>query len=159
MIYISFDYTGVEIDQDTMKIAINKAFDVMQKSDYNFSLSDIDLYFIGDTEMIQLNTSWRGKESSTDILSFPAEGEGISLDSFVDPEIDTQEPSMGELFISLDVAQKQADQWGHDIYNECQLLFVHGVLHLLGYDHELGEKEEQEMFDTQNKIMEIIEKP
>lgn len=84
------------------------------------------LAFIPDTRMKDLNRTFRGKNSTTDVLSFPYEA-----DEF-DPETD----SVGEIAISAEQAQKQAAENGLTLVAELKQLILHGVLHLCGYDHE-----------------------
>ena len=57
------------------------------------------------------------------------------------------------VFISLPRTREQAERYGHSFERELSFLAVHGCLHLLGYDHTLGEKEEKEMFDLQKEIL------
>ena len=74
----------------------------------------------GDTELRRLNRDFRGNDYTTDVLSFPAAG-GSSL---------------GDIAISLGRARAQAREFGHSVEDEIRILMLHGVLHLLGYDHE-----------------------
>jgi probable rRNA maturation factor len=80
-----------------------------------------DILISGDAELRRLNRHYRGKDYATDVLSFPA-GE---MDS-----------GLGDLAISLARARAQAREFGHSIETEIQILMLHGVLHLLGHDHE-----------------------
>jgi probable rRNA maturation factor len=75
----------------------------------------------GDAELRRLNRQFRGLDYPTDVLSFPAGGPSVHL---------------GDLAISLGRARAQAREFGHDIEQEVEILMLHGVLHLLGYDHE-----------------------
>jgi probable rRNA maturation factor len=75
----------------------------------------------GDAELRRLNREFRGLDYPTDVLSFPAAGPGYHL---------------GDLAISLGRARAQAREFGHAVEREVEILMLHGVLHLLGYDHE-----------------------
>jgi probable rRNA maturation factor len=75
----------------------------------------------GDAELRRLNREFRGLDYSTDVLSFPAA---------------TPSAYLGDLAISLGRARAQAREFGHDIEQEVQILMLHGLLHLLGFDHE-----------------------
>jgi probable rRNA maturation factor len=75
----------------------------------------------GDAELRRLNRDFLGKDYPTDVLSFPS----------ADPAA-----GIGELAISLGRARAQAREWGHSLETEIQVLMLHGVLHLLGMDHE-----------------------
>ena len=76
----------------------------------------------GDAELRRLNREFRGLDYSTDVLSFPASGPAIHL---------------GDLAISLGRARAQAREFGHDIEQEIEILMLHGLLHLMGFDHEI----------------------
>jgi len=80
-----------------------------------------DTLITGDSELRRLNRDFRHKDYPTDVLSFPA-GEGA--------------PHLGDLAISLGRARAQAREFGHTIEQEIQILMLHGLLHLLGHDHE-----------------------
>jgi probable rRNA maturation factor len=83
-----------------------------------------------DATLRRLNRTFRGKDKATDVLSFPA---GPTTVFFGDPK----GPELaGDLAISLETAARQAEQFGHSLKNEVQVLLLHGVLHLAGFDHE-----------------------
>jgi probable rRNA maturation factor len=93
--------------------------------------TDLTIVITGDEQLCELNRQYRGIDAPTDVLSFPAD--------FTDPENDT--PYLGDILISYPQAEKQAAAGKHATRAELQLLVVHGVLHLLGFDHaEAGEK-------------------
>jgi probable rRNA maturation factor len=81
-----------------------------------------DVLITGDAELRRLNRDFRGQDCATDVLSFPGQS-GLS-------------PSLGDLAISLPRARAQARQFGHSTEREIQILMLHGLLHLLGFDHE-----------------------
>jgi probable rRNA maturation factor len=78
----------------------------------------------GDAELRRLNAQFRGKDYATDVLSFPTEGPASGS------------VSLGDIAISLQHARAQAREWRHDLEDEIRILMLHGVLHLLGMDHE-----------------------
>jgi probable rRNA maturation factor len=80
--------------------------------------------FCGDREMRRANRTWRGKDATTDVLSFPGE-----------------DPHLGDILISLPAARRQAADAGHPVERELKVLLLHGVLHCLGYDHEADQGE------------------
>ncbi len=88
------------------------------------------LRFVDDAEMARLNGRWRGKERTTDVLSFPIE---------VDEPGD--ELHLGDIAICLPVAERQAALAGHTLAQEVGELALHGLLHLVGYDHESDDGE------------------
>jgi probable rRNA maturation factor len=112
---------------------------------------------ITDSQTIQkLNRIYRGKDKSTDVLAFQ-----MTLGTSQEPEqIFVHPPDgikhLGEVVVSYPQAVKQAQEQGHGVTRELALLIVHGILHLLGYDHELPE-EEQKMRDKENEILTGLE--
>ena len=82
--------------------------------------------FISDDRMKQLNEMFRGKDATTDVLSFPHEPD----------EFDPDKDNLGDIVISTEQAQKQAAENGLSLEAEIKQLILHGVLHLCGYDHE-----------------------
>lgn len=86
---------------------------------------DITIAFVSDRKMRGLNNEFRGKDSTTDVLSFPFEAD----------EFET-ENSLGDIVISLEQAQRQAIENNLTLENEVKQLILHGILHLCGYDHE-----------------------
>ncbi|MEM9555879.1 MAG: rRNA maturation RNase YbeY [Acidobacteriota bacterium] len=106
---------------------------------------------VGDDEMQGLNATWRGKDSTTDVLSFPGDvrhadapvPDALGVDpaavdrATLDPALFDGEPlHAGDIVVSLPVARRQAIDAGHDLARELRILLLHGVLHCLGYDHE-----------------------
>ncbi len=86
--------------------------------------------------MRSLNRQYRGKDETTDVLSF-------SLREGAFPRI--QPDVLGDIVISVPAAARQAAEAGHAVGREIDLLLVHGLLHLMGYDHERGEREARRM--------------
>ena len=86
---------------------------------------DVELVFVNDDEMRKINREQRGINKATDVLSFPYEQVSGGL--------------MGSVVISTDTASRVASELGHSIECEIALLFLHGVLHILGYDHEIDD--------------------
>lgn len=90
---------------------------------------ELSVALVEIAEMIELNERYRGKEGPTDVLSFECD----DLCAATDPD----EPVMlGDVVIAPEIAEAQAVEYGHTVEEELNLLLVHGVLHLLGYDHE-----------------------
>ena len=100
---------------------------------------------IVDNETIHsINKEYRGVDRPTDVISFALEDDT----SFVQ----TEYRILGDIYISIDKAKEQADAYGHSLKREISFLTVHGLLHLLGYDH-MTEEEEKEMFGLQELIL------
>ena len=112
---------------------------------------------LADDEYIHgLNKRYRGKDRPTDVLSFAmnehCEGEH-------EPEIsegpDNIEILLGDIVISLETAARQADEYGHSLERELAYLTIHGMLHLLGYDHEADE-EKKEMRHEEEYVLSLL---
>ena len=101
---------------------------------------EISLVFVTSREMRRLNREFRVKDKVTDVLSFAPSEEG----------------SLGELVFSLDVIERQARQHGLTKHQELGYMVLHGVLHLLGYDHETSEKDAQAMFGVQDRVFDAV---
>lgn len=86
----------------------------------------VSIAFIGDSRMKQLNELFRGKKTTTDVLSFPHEPD----------EFDPDKNNLGDIVISAEQAQRQAEENGLSLEGEIKQLILHGLLHLCGYDHE-----------------------
>jgi probable rRNA maturation factor len=110
-----------------------------------FEECEISLVLTDDETIRKLNHEYRSKDSATDVLSFP-------LDE--DPE--DSGGMLGDVVISMDTARAQAFEAAIRIEREVAFLFIHGLLHLLGFDHELGPEEEDEMFDLQEEILQNL---
>lgn len=108
--------------------------------------SEIGLQIIEDAQMQQLNLQYMGIDSPTDVLSFPV--------PFQNP--DTGNPYLGDILISYPTAARQAEAAGHPVAEEICLLLVHGILHLLGYDH-LTTEDKTAMWDIQNTILTALQ--
>ncbi|HUD22905.1 MAG TPA: rRNA maturation RNase YbeY [Acidobacteriaceae bacterium] len=83
---------------------------------------EVHVLLAGDATLRRLNRSFRGKNTATDVLSFPAAESGVGV--------------AGDLAISLETAARHAKQFGHSLRDEVRVLLLHGVLHLAGFDHE-----------------------
>ena len=105
--------------------------------------SDITLIFVSECEIQQLNHEFLESNKVTDVLSFPADGE-------IDPESGRE--YLGDIVICYQRALEQSDRAGHSVGNEIELLFIHGLLHLMGYDHA-DDEEKQEMWALQQHYL------
>ncbi|MDO8491548.1 MAG: rRNA maturation RNase YbeY [Dehalococcoidia bacterium] len=94
---------------------------------------ELSLLIADDETVHRLNRTYRGMDKTTDVLSF-ALGEGLQTFAFVMPP--DQPRQLGEVIISYPQTKRQASEQGHPVKRELALLVVHGVLHLLSYDHE-----------------------
>jgi len=97
--------------------------------------ASLTLAFVRDAAIRGLNLKFRGKDSATDVLSFP------TFDRQANGSPATEDESLGDVVISTDTALTQAREAGHSFERELSELLIHGVLHLCGYDHETDKGE------------------
>ncbi len=109
---------------------------------------EISLSFVSPEDIRALNREYRDVDRVTDVLSFPqfADLEDIPEDGAI---------ALGDVVICTDQALLQADEYGHSPEREIVYLFVHSVLHLLGYDH-MEESDKEEMRAQEEKVMSLI---
>lgn len=103
--------------------------------------AELSIALIGNAEMRELNAKFRNKDYATDVLSF---GAGEELPAAV--------KLLGDVVISVEKAREQASTRGRPLHEEMVMLLIHGILHLLGYDHERSAKEARIMGRLEKKI-------
>jgi probable rRNA maturation factor len=105
--------------------------DELQAPAYSLGLS-----LVGDTEIAELNSDWRGKSGPTDVLAFAAQDDGLDdAPPIPMPDGDEEALELGDIVISLETAARQAPDHDHSLPEELLFLATHGLLHLLGWDH------------------------
>ena len=129
---------------------------------------ELSLVLCGDGRIRELNAAWRGVDASTDVLSFEMDDdEGGGEDEVVEIERKTNDTAgyasgnangsppvmLGDVVISVDTARRQAGERGHSLLDECRVLLAHGVLHLLGFDHEEDAEEAREMAAAERAVL------
>ena len=124
--------------------------------------AEVSVTFVDNEAIRELNRDYRGKDTPTDVLSFPLyEDDEDFDDGFVlppDMEEDEEEAptAIGDIVISVERAKAQAEEFGHSFERELAFLAVHSTLHLLGYDHERSEEEDKEQRRRQEEILASI---
>ena len=118
---------------------------------------EMSLSIVSPQEIQSLNKTFRGVDAVTDVLSFPTvdnlERKILSVDEFAtDVNPDTRKLNIGDVIICRERAQEQAQEYGHSLKREMSFLALHGLLHLLGYDHVESADEEQ-MTRLQKEIL------
>jgi len=118
---------------------------------------EVALTFVDNTRIHELNLEYRGIDRPTDVLSFAMNESGEDeLDIIYEVEegeaLEGVPDVLGDIIISVTRAQEQALEYGHSLERELGFLFVHGFLHLLGYDHQDGVSE-AEMMSKQEKVL------
>ena len=146
---MELDFTSIKDEfndyEDIYTHLIEKSFKVL-----NLTFDPvISVSFIDNVEIHKINKEYRKIDRPTDVISF----------AFLDNEDREKEYQsgfpviLGDIYISLDKASEQAKEYGHSLKRELCFLFVHGLLHLLGYDH-MKKEDEEIMFPLQDKILE-----
>ncbi len=117
---------------------------------------EISILLVDNKKIRELNRQYRGKDASTDVLSFPMlEFEDGDKNKILSQEIDRDSNAviLGDIVLSMEKAGEQAEEYGHGLFREIGFLIVHSLLHLLGYDHENHEdttimrKQEKELMN------------
>jgi len=119
-----------------------------------FNISNIDNIRVNiiltDNKFIQsINKDYRKKNSPTDVISF-----AYRDDQF--PNLNSEIEELGDMYISLEKASEQSLDYGVSFKDELKRLLIHGILHLIGYDHELSDEEAKKMSDLEDKIFNSI---
>lgn len=111
--------------------------------------TEVSVTFADDESIRKLNAEYRNLDRPTDVLSFPIEDDVEAAD-------ESQVLMLGDIVISLERAAVQAEEYGHSFKREVAFLCAHSMLHLLGYDHELGEEQDVDMRRRQREIMKMM---
>ena len=107
---------------------------------------EVSIVLTTDVEIKELNQQWRDKDESTDVLSFPQH----------EPDfVPEQSASLGDIVISVETAQRQADDRGHSLEDELRILLVHGLCHLMGHDH-IESSGADIMRSLENQLLRVI---
>jgi probable rRNA maturation factor len=120
-----------------------------------------DVHFVSSDEIRDLNKAHRGIDRETDVLSFPMlldlqAGEVPTRAKYkLDINPDTNKLELGDIVICTDVARAQAEQIGQSLEREVAFLYLHGLLHLLGYDH-MTDDDENIMMTISRAVMEKV---
>ena len=106
--------------------------------------AELSILLVNDNLMQEMNRLYRNKDKTTDVLAFSMR-DGQYPD--INPAI------LGDIVISLPTAGRQAKEKGHGIYDEIAVLLIHGILHLIGYDHEEGKKGNLRMRKKEKELL------
>jgi len=126
--------------REELVAVVEKVLDYLNIFDCEISIS-----FIENRRIRELNRIYRGIDAETDVLSFPF--------NEVNPE--TGYRMLGDILIAIPIAQYQAIKMHHPLSKEINLLMIHGILHLLGYDHEM-KQDKLKMFPIQKKLVHLV---
>jgi probable rRNA maturation factor len=138
--------SGTEVGTDSILAVARYALDEMGVN----PLAELSVLLVDTEYMAELNHRWMGGDGPTDVLAFPMDEGSIDHGPGESPGV---EPALlGDIVLAPGVAARQAATAGHSAAEELHLLTVHGVLHLLGYDHAEPD-EEREMFGLQTRLL------
>ncbi len=137
-----YDTTGY----DTL---ITEVFNEAMKVEQIDKYYEVSVVFVSKEKIQEINRTYRGIDRVTDVISFALFD---NEDDIVFEDEEEEITTLGDIFICLDVMKEQAKEYGHSEKRELAFLAVHGLLHLLGYDHDTNEKE-REMFAKQELIL------
>ena len=135
----------IDLDNQTT-LAVD--LEALEKIAESLSTNDVELIITDDETMRELNAEYREKDSITDVLSFPMDAPFTEQSVFDMP--------LGSIVIAASFVEAKAAEHGHTIQDELSLLFIHGMLHLLGYDHE---SDEGEMRAREKEVIEAFDLP
>lgn len=133
---------------DELENSLNNAFEEVARLHDLASNVEVDINIIDDEQIHELNRVYRDVDRSTDVLSFALDEDGGEPKLLDEKGIHL----LGDILISAQTAQKQADEFGHGLTREIIYLAVHGFLHLLGYDHMI-EVEKRVMRAKEEEIL------
>ncbi len=132
---------------DTMDMVVAASLKVEGRDDD----PEVTVAFVDDMYIKELNFKFRHKGEATDVLSFPMEE-----DAEDEPVIDGEtENILGDIVISLETAQHQAEEYGHSLLREMAYLATHGMFHLLGYDHDTEDRR-RIMREREEKVLSLL---
>lgn len=145
----------IELSNQQEKLTVtqemeDKIIEVLEEAARVHDVNDmveVSLMLTDDETIHEMNREYRGIDRPTDVLSFALE-EGEEEEIFGGPE----ENLLGDIIISVETAVRQAEEYGHSVEREMSFLALHGMLHLLGYDH-MEEEERQEMRAQEKAIL------
>ena len=153
-LFESGDESRIDALLDKTKAALKKAVDME-----GIGSADLCIAFTDDEGIRKLNAEYRDINRATDVLSFPANmllkpisEYGVDEELFLEPGEAEDSVALGDIAISLDTAARQAEEYGNELEEEIAFLAVHGILHLMGYDH-IEPEDEQKMRQRQREAL------
>lgn len=138
--YEIFNETDYNLEEESKKITELLAFALKREKLENV---EFNIIFVDKDTIHEINKTYRNVDRVTDVISFALEdNETIKLDHRL----------LGDIYICVEKAEEQAKEYGHSFLRELSFLSIHGLLHLLGYDH-MEKSEEEVMFQKQENIL------
>ncbi len=134
-----------ETDED-LTLELNELEELLEKTckDEGLGSGEFNVIIVGEEKIRELNREYRNIDKVTDVISFALEDDDtFKLDDY---------RVLGDIYICIDRAREQANEYGHSFKRELSFLAIHGLLHLLGYDH-MDKEEEEVMFSKQEEVL------
>lgn len=131
-----------DLDSRKMKRKISKVL-----TDLGCGEKELSVLFTDDREIAALNDRYLGKKGATDVLAFPMAG---------GPEPSPPTPMLGDVVVSLETALKEAEELGVSVTEMVDRLLIHGILHLLGFDHETSGADAEKMRLEESRLLDLI---
>ena len=144
-VLIKNDQNKIKMTPDLRRLVKRAVLAVLDFEDFG-RRAEVSVTFTDNEGIHALNREYRNVDRPTDVLSFPL-SDGEDYDNDGDAVL------LGDIVISLERAQTQAEEYGHSFEREVAFLTVHSMLHLLGYDHETSPEDERDMFARQDEIL------
>ncbi len=133
-----------ETDEKIKELSILNDYVTYVVNKLSLEKCEFNIIIVDNAKIHEINKEYRGIDRETDVISFAMEDEmDIEYEDF---------RLLGDIYISVDKAKSQAEEYGHSFLREICFLATHGILHLLGYDH-MNEDDEKEMFGLQNELL------
>ena len=132
-----------QIHEDFFRIIANQVFDYTDADNIAITIIITD-----NPEITQINYRFRNKNQPTDVIAFAYREEPF-------PSIGEGPEELGDIYISIDKAKEQAEEYSVTIADELRRLTIHGLLHLLGYDHERSSEDETEMYKLEDTLFNL----
>ncbi|KAK9757966.1 hypothetical protein RND81_01G197300 [Saponaria officinalis] len=135
--------TSMKLALEGLKDSKHKTRDTSINDVGGFESIELSLLLCNNEFIRELNKDWRNENHATDVLSMSQHIPGIKLPILM----------LGDIVISVETAARQAEERGHSLLDEIRILLVHGLLHLLGFDHEISKEAEEEMEKEEESLL------
>jgi len=119
---------------------------------------ELSLMLVSDSAIRRLNRDFREKDQPTDVLSFPQLDESGEVPSSAESVPEDPVCTLGDVVISIDTARRQARELDQSVARRIRTLLIHGLLHLLGYDHERSKAEARRMFARERELAAMLDR-
>lgn len=134
-----------------LRMLVRRACNAVLKMEKFEGPAEVSVSFVDNEQIKMLNAQYRNKDAVTDVLSFPLGEDGV-----YDINYATGAKLLGDIVISIPKAMEQSEIYGHSFEREVGFLTAHSMLHLLGYDHELGGLEKTIMREKEETVMDMM---